>query len=116
LPDSSGSDVSVHGPMYTSTAHIHRAGSVIMPVDVLIHFSDGSEITEKWDGKDRYRDFTYSGNSKIERVKVDPGLKLRMDVNFVNNSKAIDRNKVPVKRLISKLNTFIQFYLSFILL
>ena len=37
-----------------ATACIERVGEVMLPVEILIGFDDGEEITECWDGKERY--------------------------------------------------------------
>ncbi len=102
--------------LYTSVAMLERAGEVMLPVDVLIHFTNGDEILEKWDGKARYKDFTYTGYREIEWVKIDPEFRITMDVNFNNNSFTEEPQRAVLHRLVNRLLTFIQFYLSIILL
>ncbi len=102
--------------LYTATAQLERTGDVMLPVDVLIHFTNGEEVLEKWDGKERYKDFKYTGYRKIEWVKIDPEFKIRMDVNYINNSMTTEPQKALLHRLANKLLTFIQFYLSLMLL
>ncbi len=104
---SSGAD-----SLYLSVAQIERAGELIFPVDVLIHFDDGTEILEKWDGKERYRDFSYTRPEMIEWVKIDPEFRIRMDVNFINNSETFDPDRTPVRRIGNKLILFIQYFIS----
>ncbi|MBI5729699.1 MAG: M1 family metallopeptidase [Ignavibacteriales bacterium] len=65
---------------------IHRLGEVKLPVEVLIHFDDGKEILEKWDGQTRTYEFKYEGKSKIVWAKIDPNNKIPLDINIVNNS------------------------------
>jgi len=88
----------------------------MLPVDVLIHFTDGSEVLESWDGKARYKDFKYTGYREIQWVKIDPDFKIRMDVNFNNNSMTKEPLKAPLHQLISKITTFVQYFLSVMLL
>jgi aminopeptidase N len=102
--------------LYTAVAQLERVGEVMLPVDVLIHFNSGEEVQEKWDGKSRFKDFTYTGYREIQWVKIDPEFKIRMDVNYINNSKTLKPNYVPVRRMINKFISFMQFYLSIILL
>ena len=102
--------------LYTSIAQLERIGEVMLPVDVLIHFTDGGEVLEKWDGKSRYKDFTYSGTRQIEWVKIDPEFKIKMDVNYNNNSMTNEPDILPVRRLINKFISLMQFYLSIVLL
>ncbi len=102
--------------LITSVARLVREGEVMLPVDVLIRFDNGDEILEKWDGKARYMDFTYTGYRKIEWVKIDPESRITMDVNYINNSMTEKPDHAIVRRLTGRFMAFIQFYLSFILL
>jgi hypothetical protein len=102
--------------LYTATAQLERTGDVMLPVDVLIHFTNGDEILEKWNGKERYKDFVYTGYREIQWVKIDPDFKIKMDVNYNNNSMTEKPDRKPLHRLINKMIAFIQFYLSVILL
>jgi hypothetical protein len=102
--------------LYTAVAQLERIGDMMLPVDVLVHFTNGSEVLEQWDGKSRYKDYTYKGYRKIEWVKIDPEYKIRMDVNFINNSLASERNLVPVRRITDKLISIMQFFISTITL
>ena len=45
----------------------------------------------------------YTGNRKIEWVKIDPEFKIRMDINYINNSLTVKPDHVPVRRLTNKL-------------
>jgi len=99
---------------YRSVAELERAGEVMLPVDVLIHFNNGEEVTESWNGKSRFKDFEYRGARKIEWVKIDPEFKIRMDINYINNSMTVHPDQVPLRRLANKLITFMQFFISFI--
>jgi hypothetical protein len=110
--DSTENTTSETDSLFTSIAQLERIGDIILPVDVLIHFTNGDEILEKWDGKERYKDYVYKGRRKIEWVKIDPGYKITMDVNYINNSLTTEPQKAPLHRLMNKLLSFIQFFLS----
>ncbi|NSW94090.1 MAG: M1 family metallopeptidase [Bacteroidales bacterium] len=98
--------------LYSATVQLERIGEVTLPVEVLIHFEDGTEKQEEWDGKSRYRDFTYTGTAKIEWVKIDPQFKIKMDVNYKNNSMKLNPDRTPLKRLVKKFVAFIQFFIT----
>jgi hypothetical protein len=100
--------------LFKSVVQLERIGDIMLPVEIQIRFNNGNEINETWDGKSRYKDFTYSGNRKIIWVKIDPDYKIAMDVNWVNNSKTAKPDPVPLKRMISKLITFLQFLVSIV--
>ena len=115
-PDNTTEDVSPEtDSLYTSIAQLERTGDVMLPVDVLIGFSDGREILEKWDGKERFKDYEYTGKREIEWVKIDPEFRIRMDVNYINNSLTTERKKAPLHRIATKMLSFVQFWLSFML-
>ncbi len=97
-------------------AGLERAGDLMLPVDVLVHFNNGEEVLESWDGKSRHKDFVYRGSKEIEWVKIDPDFKIRMDVNIVNNSMTLSQDRLPVRRYSDKLIAFMQFLLNFLLL
>jgi len=99
---------------YRSVVELERSGEVMLPVEVLIHFNNGDEVTESWNGKSRFRDFEYRGERKIEWVKIDPEYKIRMDINFNNNSMTVNPDRIPLRRLTNKLITFMQFFINFI--
>lgn len=71
---------------YKSVVVTHRLGEVKLPIEVLIHFDDGKEILEKWDGQARTYEFKYEEKSKIVWAKIDPNNKIPLDINSVNNS------------------------------
>ena len=95
---------------------LERLGDIMLPVEVLVHFKDGEEIRESWDGKSRFKDYTYYGEKQIQWVKIDPDYKIRMDVDFINNSLTIDPDRVPLRRFSDKLISFMQFLTSIVTL
>ena len=101
---------------YKAVAQIERTGEVMLPVDVLIHFDNNEEVMETWDGKSRFKDYTYTGKRKIKWVKIDPEFKITMDVNYINNSMTVEPDRVPVRSLTNKLISVMQFFTNLILL
>ncbi|MFN8258745.1 MAG: M1 family metallopeptidase [Bacteroidales bacterium] len=81
---------------YESKVLVTRLGDVVMPVEVLIRFEDGQEITKTWDGMTRSVEFKFLSNSKILYAQIDPQHKLLVDVNLSNNSIQLEQNTNPV--------------------
>jgi hypothetical protein len=98
--------------LYDATVELERVGEVMLPVEVLVHFKNGDEVIESWDGKSRFRDYTYTGKGMVEWVKIDPEYKIIMDINYINNSMTLDPDRVPIRRLTGKLYTLLQFFIS----
>src|SRR5205814_1168132 len=69
------------------TVVVRRYGEALFPVDVLVTFDNGEQVTEHWDGKDRWTLYEYDRPSAVATAYVDPNRVLLLDVNFTNNSK-----------------------------
>jgi hypothetical protein len=72
--------------IYLSTVSVDRLGGITLPLDILVHFDNGDEVLEEWDGRSRYKEFEYTGTRKVNWVKIDPYEKIDLDVNRINNS------------------------------
>jgi hypothetical protein len=101
---------------YKAVVQLERAGEVMLPVDVLIHFNNNDEIKESWDGKSRFKDYVYYGKRKVKWVKIDPDYRIRMDVNYINNSMTDAPDRIPVRRFTTKFISFMQFLISSVLI
>ena len=88
---------------YNSSVSIHRLGGIQLPVEILVHFEDGREVLEKWDGKGRAFKFYYPTDAKIDYAIIDPQEKIYMDKNFLNNSL---RTKPEKKTILKYVNQF----------
>jgi hypothetical protein len=68
---------------------VRRYGEAIFPVDVLVTFKDGKQLREHWDGRGRWTQYTYTGESQAVSAQVDPERVLLLDVDYTNNSKSL---------------------------
>jgi hypothetical protein len=102
--------LSKNDTIYSSVVELERVGDMMLPVEVLVHFSNGDQITENWDGKSRVKDYKYTGTRKVDWVKIDPEYKITMDVNLINNSMTSKPDAVPVKRISGKLILILEFF------
>jgi len=59
-------------------------------VDVLVTFKNGEQVTEHWDGRDRWKLYTYERTSQALTAQVDPNRILLLDVNITNNSRTLE--------------------------
>lgn len=74
---------------WRSEVVVQRLGEAVFPVDVLVRFSDGSTAREPWDGRDRWKLFTYDRASAAVSAEVDPNQVLLLDMNRTNNSRTL---------------------------
>lgn len=84
--------------VYEAQVVIYRLGKVQLPIEVLIHFENGEEKWETWDGKDRAVTFEYETTSKIDWAIIDPAQKIFMDKNFNNNSLILEPDVTPLRK------------------
>ncbi|MGD0578482.1 MAG: M1 family metallopeptidase [Bryobacteraceae bacterium] len=75
-----------HKDVYENTVRIRREGDAVLPVDVWIHFDDGSIEKRQWDGIERWVGFKSVNKAKVDWVEVDPLKKHMLDVNWTNDS------------------------------
>ena len=84
---------------YLSTVYLHRKGDFILPVTVEIVFDDGTRVRERWDGVDRWTEFTYTRNAKVVSAEIDPDHTILLDANLFNNSFTTTSNPIPARKL-----------------
>jgi len=99
--------------IYQSTIQINRNGEMKIPVEILIHFENGEEIIENWNGEASFKTFSYSKQGKIEWAKVDYMDKLAIDINRNNNSLTVEPSVLPLIKYTSKFMFFIQNLIQF---
>ncbi len=85
---------------YKSTVILNRLEEMQFPVEVVIHFEDGSKQIKYWDGKARSIDFTFTGPSKIASAEIDPNRKIDLDINFLNNSYVVEHQGVGIRKYV----------------
>ena len=84
---------------FESEVTIVRNGDVLMPVELRVDFADGRTVSERWDGRDRWKRFRYEG-AEVVHAMVDPGHKIAIDVRPSNNEWIADER--PARRAATK--------------
>jgi hypothetical protein len=74
------------GGHYRTTVVVRRYGEAIFPVDVLVTFESGEQVTEHWDGRDRWKAYAFDRGAPALSAVVDPNHVLLLDVQTTNNS------------------------------
>ncbi len=118
--DSAGAKITPREPQdhkkaltYESEILVSRLGEIRMPVDVLVHFDDGKEIREHWDGQARWKKLTYSGPKRAIWAKVDPDNVLAIDINLNNNSETNEPVSQPIWKYTVKFLYWMQNILQY---
>jgi hypothetical protein len=79
--------------VYMNEVVVLRKGELTFPQEILTVFEDGTEVREKWDGRDRWKRFVYKKPIKLKFARLDPDNKILLDSNFVNNSRTLKKEK-----------------------
>ncbi len=99
---------------YVSNVWIHRKEDFIFPVDVEIKFNNGEKVREHWDGQGRWVRYSYQKKAKLESAEVDPDHKIQFDRNEFNNSKTMEANGAPARKLANYWTCIGQFFAQFL--
>lgn len=75
---------------FRTTVEVRRLGEATFPVDVLVTFKNGEKVREHWDGRDRWKSFTYERGTEALSAQVDPDRVLLLDVDYTNNSRTLE--------------------------
>jgi hypothetical protein len=84
---------------YNSMVLLHRRDDFVFPVVAEIKFDNGETVRETWDGRDRWMRYTYRKKAKIESVQIDPGYRVTLDRNYLNNSHTDERQGGAVMKI-----------------
>lgn len=75
---------------YETMVVVRRYGEATFPVDVVVRFADGEKAQETWDGRARWRLFSYRRSVPAVSVEVDPDRVLLLDIDRTNNSRTLE--------------------------
>ena len=92
---------------------MRRLGAATFPVEVVLHFEDGTEARDLWDGKDRWKLYVEERASKLRYAAVDPSRKLVLDLYYTNNSRLVEaQSRLPARKWASKWMIWLQDLLA----
>lgn len=88
-------------PGYRSQVTVYRHGSLVLPVEVLLIFADGSQKLKHWDGVGEFKIFEHSGASPLVQVHVDPTNRVLIEDRLFDNLASTNQQFLPrvVERL-----------------
>jgi hypothetical protein len=85
------------GDRYRTTVVVRRYGEAMFPVNVLVTFANGEQVTESFSG-DRWKLYVYDRPARALSAQVDPGRVLLLDVNTTNNSMTLEPKTAAASR------------------
>lgn len=91
---------------FDSVITVRRRGELIYPIDIAVTFDDGSREALVWTvadqqahPEDRLKVLRFFRRAAVEKVEVDPQMKLALDEKRLNNGLSAKPNMRPVNRL-----------------
>jgi hypothetical protein len=78
------------GREFETTVVVRRYGEAVFPVEVAVEFADGETARETWDGRARWRLYSYRRAARAASVEVDPGRVLLLDIDRTNNARTLE--------------------------
>ena len=110
--DHEGGDSDDEQELYRTEVVVERRGEFIHPVTVEFVFEDDETIRYEWDGRSRWKKFIEIRPAKLISAEVDPDHLLTLDVDQLNNSKRLERNRKPATKMMTHLIFWLQNVLN----
>jgi hypothetical protein len=88
--------------MHRSVVQLERLQDGIIPVEVAVRFSNGEQVIEHWDGRDKIFDLVYEKPVYVVSACVDPDTRILLDSNLLNNSYVMRPSARPALKWTAK--------------
>lgn len=77
---------------YESEVLVQRKGDFVFPVDIVLRYEGGKIERRTWDGRDRWLKIKTTTPERLDRADIDPARKVFLDVDWLNNSRRVERD------------------------
>ncbi|MEJ2189816.1 MAG: M1 family metallopeptidase, partial [Acidobacteriota bacterium] len=94
--------------LYRSEVIVDRRGDFIHPVTVELVFDDGETFRYQWDGRSRWQKIVEVRPAKLVSAEVDPDHLMELDVDPLNNSIRLEKDRRPAAQMIDSLVFWLQ--------
>ncbi|MGG7602973.1 M1 family metallopeptidase [Massilia sp. BKSP1R2A-1] len=102
------------GPYPFRTQVTVRREGASVPQTLVVRFADGSSETVTWQGEEKWRTFSWVKPAKAVSAELDPRRSHYLDVNKLDDSRALAADRSASTRWASDAMAFVQLLLSFI--
>jgi hypothetical protein len=100
--------------LFRTEVTVARLGEMIFPQEIEVTFVGGERFREYWEGRDRWKRYTYDRAVRVLSAEVDPGHRLLLDANWLNNSRMVDAGTAEPAKIGAGLMKWFQGLLSFL--
>jgi len=102
------------GPFpYRTTVTVLRDGAR-QPETLVVRFEDGSTETASWDDDRLWHRFTFVKTAKAKSAEIDPGRRLFLDSNKLNDGRTLDPDRAASRRWTADLSAIIEVLYSLV--
>ena len=102
------------GPFpYLTSVTVRRRGAVV-PQTLLVKFADGSSETIAWNADEKWHTYTFTKTAKAVSAELDPQRSHYLDVNKLDDSRTIDKDRSASNRWTGDFAAFVNILLSLI--
>jgi hypothetical protein len=107
-------DAKYGGPYpWQSTVTVRRTGAAV-PRTVLVTFADDSTETVQWNDASRWKRITFTKPVKAVSATVDPGQKIYLDANQINDSRRTKSDGSASRRWSADVASFLQTFYALV--
>jgi len=106
--------VKISGKYNNEVVFVRKSG--FFPVELSIVLEGGKEIKFFWKKNEKWKKVRFTDESPIEFAMVDPNFKIPLDINLVNNSRAIKKENGVLRKLAVKFGFYFQNILASLIL
>lgn len=107
-------DADAGGPWpWHATVTVRRTGAAV-PTTLKVTFADGSTDTVPWDGADVWKRFTWDRPSRIVAAELDPDRLNYLDVDKLNDSRAVKADRSASRRWTTDFAAFFETLCTFL--
>ena len=112
--DSGEGDEEQADTLYRNEIKIRRLGEFRFPTEIEIVFEDGETIREQWDGQEAWTKLTFVRPTKLTSATVDPDRNVPLDINYTNNSRTLEPQKLGITKVAARWMFWWQFILDLV--
>ncbi|NBC18796.1 MAG: M1 family peptidase, partial [Bacteroidetes bacterium] len=108
VDDEATDDADTTATRHRSSVRVQRKEDGTFPMTLRVRFADGTTEEVSWDGQAEWKEFTFQRETHLVEAYLDPENKVRLDVNPLNNRRALDGDDLMSRKAQLKTAVWLQ--------